>query len=158
MHSGEDGPATPRWLQPQAAATQVLTAVEIAALFPADTPWLPADVAIHGGRVKGNQVELDSGGEIWLRVTGLVPEIIGLASLAPDRDIGMYPPTFRCAWVKDGRIELFTQKELTPKDRSVGFRGWSAEPGGWIVLSTDYLENGPQVTLRFDRLVHQNWP
>ncbi len=157
-HAGEDGPASPRWLQPLAAPTQVLTAAEIAALFPAGTAWLPADVAIHGGRVKGNQVELDSGGEIWLRVTGLVTEILGTASVAPEWDIGERPPAFRCAWIKDGRIELFTEKELRAKQRSTGFRGWSGEPGGWIVLATDYLENGPKVTLRFERLAHQNWP
>lgn len=158
MHAGEDGPAEPKWLRPQAAGVTKLTAEEIAAIFPAGTPWLPADVQLHGGRVNGNQVELEPGGEIWLRVTGLVTELVGTAAVLPDHVFGRYAPTFRCTWVKDARIELFTQKSLTAEERSAGFRGWSAEPGGWIVVSTDYFENGLQITLRFDRLLHQNGP
>jgi hypothetical protein len=50
------------------------------------------------------------------------------------------------------------QKVLFAASRSDTFRAWSAEPGGWIVITTDYRENGPQVTLRFDRLTHVNFP
>ncbi len=113
---------------------------------------------LRGGRLVDGQVELDPGGEIWLRVIGLVPEFTGTASVHLDRGIGRFPPTFRCGWLKDGRLELFTQKSLGENERTADFRGWTAEPGGWLVFTTDYQENGPPITVRFDRLTHQNWP
>lgn len=73
-------------------------------------------------------------------------------------DISRISPAFTHVWLKDGRMEKFVRKNLGGPERRENFRGWSAEPGGWLVGTTDYQENGPVITVRFDRLVHQNWP
>lgn len=157
-HAGEDGPAAPRWLEPYGGLAYRLPAEDIASILPADVAWRPDEVWIRRGRLKGGVVELEPGGEIWLRVTGLVTEFTGSASLARDVDISRISPAFTHVWLKDGRIEKFLRKNLGDPERRENFRGWSAEPGGWLVLATDYQENGPVITLHIDRLVQQPWP
>ena len=156
-HTVKDGPAQPTWLHGDVGPIVSLTAEEKTRLFPPSSDWQPETVIVRNGRMTARGLELDAGGELWIRASGFVTEMAGVASVAPDKPLSR-APVVRGMWMKDARLEVYTQSPVNPASRAVDFRSWCAESEGWIVIAVDPGEGVPAVTLRIDRFVHKDAP
>lgn len=152
-HTQVEGPAQPAWLHGDVGPIITLTAEEMDRLFPKDSDWRPPAVIVRNGRMTPGGLELDAGGELWIQASGIITELAGVVTVAPER-AGTPPPLVRGMWMKDARLEVYTQKPVDPATRTADFRSWCADTGGWIVIATDPGEGVPPVTLRIDRFVH----
>ena len=98
--------------------------------------WRPARALMRQGRVTATGIELPPGGEIWLQVPRLVSKFAGTATPASPTERARVIGTWG-SWYKGGRLQAY--KSPSPKDAQDGsesFQAWSAETGGWLVIST----------------------
>ena len=141
MHTGEEGPAEPAWLFRSEAPAVHLDEAALAALLPAN--WRPVDAVMRNGRLTAEGLELSPGGEIWLRVNGLVTGLEGTATIA-----GGVPPMVRSMWYGGARLEVFTETPVRSTDLTMEFRGWCPEPGGWLVIGVDQLDGAAAARIK----------
>jgi hypothetical protein len=104
-----------------------------AALLPGD--WRPRRMIARGGRLTPDGLELVPGGELWVRPERPVGAFVGEARLVAADD-QREAPLVRAFYYKGGRLEI-TSQESADENGRLGFRVWSAEPDGWLVLSVD---------------------
>jgi hypothetical protein len=145
-HTGEGGPAEPTWLFHSDAPAVRLDEPALAALLPAN--WRPLEAFMRNGRLTADGLELSPGGEIWLRVGGIVTAVDGVATIAP----GGIPPMVRSMWYGGSRLEVFTETPVRSTDHTMEFRAWCAEPGGWLVLAVDPLNGAAAARLKINQI------
>jgi hypothetical protein len=148
MHTGEEGPAEPAWFFRSPAAATKLDEAALAALLPAN--WRPVEAYLRNGRITGDGVELSPGGEIWMRVSGWVTGFAGTATLAEG---GGVPPMVRSMWYGGARLEVFTETPVRADDRTMEFKAWCPEAGGWLVIAVDPLVGAAAVRLKVQEVV-----
>ena len=154
-HSALDLPATPEWLYRDPKPVSALKPEEIARILPADRTWTPDTVYLRGGRVTAQGLELEEGGELWIRASGFVTEFSGIASLTGDR-VPADTPHIHGIWLKGARMEDHTRKRLLAPGQSADFRTWCGEPDGWLIVAIDPMPGTPPVRLQINRFVHPN--
>ena len=146
--NGMDGPAEPAWFQTEHAAVTSLSPAAIAGLLPAGATWQPPEIKLRRGRVVDGAIQLDPGGELWVRVRGMVSEFSGRASVDPSLPVEPRPPVLRCLWLKGARLEICQQSVFSTAGREIGFRAWTPEPGGWMIFMADPTSSAPAISLR----------
>lgn len=152
QHTGGDGPEEPAWFYPGDAPVTRLNEAALARLLP--DGWRPEKAFIRNGRVTEKGIELAGGGEIWLRVKGLVTRYAGTATMTP----GGNRAVVRGMWYSGGRLEVFSDMPVRESDLTADVHGWCGEPGGWLVVAVDPgLEIAP-VTLKLHQVTHQDIP
>jgi hypothetical protein len=147
-HGGADGPADPQWFHWGNAAVTSLSSTEISRLLPPGVTWRPPEVKLRQGRVVDDAIQLDPGGELWVRTGDAVSELAGKAAVDASQPIGSRPPVLRCLSLKGARIEICQQSAFSEAAREAGFRAWTPEPGGWIVFLADPNPGAPAISLR----------
>lgn len=145
-HVLSDKPDAPEWLYRGKAAVVALDEATLGKLLPGE--WRPSQAWLRGGRVTGEGVELSPGGELWLRVEGLVREMTGQVELAVQGTWNGDLPVLRSMWFAGCRLEVFTDKAVRREDGRMEFVTWCAEPGGWLVIGLEPAAKAPPVKVR----------
>jgi hypothetical protein len=140
----QDGPEVPPKLLPDAEDAVPAGAAQRGALLPAG--WDPPQVFVRNAKLGDQGLELSSGGEIWIRLTGLFAEIAGVASV---RDGVALPaqPVVSVIFYKGARIDVLSQAALRESNRRFAFKAWSAEADGWLVILS-HNQSVPPVSVR----------
>jgi hypothetical protein len=150
QHTGGDGPDEPAWLYHSEAPITQLDEAALARLLPAG--WRPEKAFMRNGRVTDAGVEFTGGGELWLRVRGVVTRYAGTAVATPQGD----RPTVRGMWYNSGRLEVFSEMQVRANDLTADFHGWGGEPGGWLVIAVEPGQRVTTVTMRIHQVTHQD--
>lgn len=152
QHTGQDGPDEPAWFFRGDAPVVRMDEAALAQLLPAG--WRPVAAFMHDGKVTDHGIELAAGGEIWLRVRGMVSAFAGTAVMAPPG----HAPMVRGIWYSGGRLEVFTETLARESDRTAEFHSWCGEPGGWLVIALDPGKGIAPATMRVHQVTHKDFP
>lgn len=109
--------------------------------------WRPDDLTLRSGRVTPAGIELQAGGEFWLRANGRLSELSGEVFMAENAH-GSSLPIIRVVWYKGGRLEVIQQETLASPTAKFHFRAWSAEPDGWFGIMADPVAGMIPATVR----------
>jgi hypothetical protein len=153
QHTGRDGPDAPAWFSRGESPVVRLDEAALARLLPEG--WRPESAFMHDGRVNAEGIELAPGGEIWLRVRGLVKEFLGTARMTGPAG---YRPMVRGIWYNSGRLDVQTESLIRENDQMTDIRSWCAEPGGWLVIALDPGQAHASATVRIHKVTHQDSP
>ncbi len=126
--------AAPVWFSRSSSPVTILDEAAFAKLLP--DAWRPVEARMRDGRVTEAGIELQPGGEIWLKAHYIVSRLAGAAVVIGDTP--GKPATVRALWYKAGRVQAY-QPPGPPdeKARTQSFQAWCAEPGGWLVIAAD---------------------
>ena len=92
-------------------------------------------------------IELQPGGEIWLKVRSIVSHFAGEVNVPAGSDIN--PAMVRGLWYKAGRVQDYQPPSPPDKQaRTQTFQAWCAEPGGWLVIAADPAPGWGPVVVR----------
>lgn len=116
------------------------------ALLPEGTTWRPRRMLARGGRLTPDGIELAPGGELWVRPEKPVGAFAGEGRLSNPQD-SREPPLVRAFYYKGGRLEI-TSQASTGEEGRLEFRTWSAEPDGWLVVSSEPSPRAAPVVLK----------
>lgn len=152
LHSALEGPETPRWFFASDRLVQTLSPAEVDQLLPADRTWTPDRVYMRGGRVTPDGLELEPGGELWIRAADYVTELSGTVVAGPEEQLAN-PPGLWGVWLKGARMEVISLQHLRPPVRELNFKLWCPEPNGWLILAADQLAEAPSIRIKINRLV-----
>jgi len=153
LHTGLEGPDTPAWFYRSEAAVIPLDEAALAALLPGN--WRPEQAFMRNGRMTAGGIELSAGGEIWLKVRGMVSEFAGVAKAVVTVKPGERLPQVRGIWYRGGRLEVYTDKLVSESDGTADFHAWCAEPDGWLVVSVDPSFTVPAVRVQVQKVTQQ---
>jgi hypothetical protein len=145
-HVLAEGPETPDWFYRGAAAVMELNEAALSMLLPG--AWRPAEAWLRGGRVTDDDIELSPGGELWLRVKGIVTEMTGHVELAVPGVWAGDLPVLRSMWFAGCRLDVFTDDAVRREDGRQEFSVWCSEPGGWLVIGLEPMAKAPAVKVR----------
>lgn len=155
-HVQASGPDAPEWFYRGEAKAVALDETTLSRLLPGE--WRPSQAWLRRGRVTNEGIELSPGGELWLRVDGIVTEMTGHVELAVEGLWKSDLPVLRAMWFSGCRLEVFTDNELRRDDGRMEFITWCAEPGGWIVLGIEPSAKAPSVKVRVHEVQTAPWP
>jgi hypothetical protein len=140
-----DGPESPLKMHPETGEARLADEAERQALLPAG--WAPPAIYVRDGALHGDQLVLQAGGELWIRLAGAYAEITGRATIPADAAIKA-EPVVRIFYAKGAKLDILTQGVVGAGTRRFDFRGWSAEPGGWLVIAVDPGPHAAPVAIR----------
>lgn len=147
-HVLAEGPEKPEWFYRGAAAVTELNEEALSKLLPG--AWRPTQAWLRGGRVTGDGIEISPGGELWLRVKGVVTTMTGHVELAvPGRWTGDLP-VLRSMWFAGCRLDVFTDEVVRRTDGRMEFTAWCSEPGGWLVIGLEPMAKAPAVRVHVE--------
>jgi hypothetical protein len=137
--------AAPVWFSQSRSPVTILDDNALAKLLPGS--WRPVEARMRDGRVTDNGIELQPGGEIWLKANYIVSLLAGEAVAAGDSP--GKPVTVRALWYKAGRLHSY-QAPAPPDEvkRTQSFHAWCGEPGGWLVIAADPAQGMLPVVVR----------
>jgi len=138
---------SPAWLNrsPFPVAEFELNEDVLAKILPGN--WRPAQARMRGGRITADGVELFPGGEIWLKVQGVVSKLAGVAKVVPNSGPERLPVASG-VWYKGGRLQTYAS-DIPATGTERYFQSWCAEPGGWLVVVMDPTLGMSPVSIRF---------
>ena len=126
--------AAPVWFSRSSSPVTILDEAALAKLLPG--AWRPVEARMRQGRVTDAGIELQPGGEIWLKANYIVSRLAGGAVVTGDTP--GKPATVRALWYKAGRLQGYEPPgPPDEKARTQSFQAWCAEPGGWLVIAAD---------------------
>jgi hypothetical protein len=126
--------AAPVWFSRSSSPVTILDEAALAKLLPG--AWRPVEARMRDARVTDDGIELQPGGEIWLKANYIVSRLAGAAVVAGDTP--GKPATVRSLWYKAGRLQAYEPPgPPDEKARTQSFQAWCAEPGGWLVIAAD---------------------
>ncbi len=105
-----------------------------------------SEVFVRDVTLRDGACWLPPGGEVWIRLPGIVPSI-ELSAVTTD-SAPRSRPQLRVAYYKGGRLEFFhpTFDEATGR---ADYRAWSSENGGWLVILADPHRTSPPFVVKF---------
>lgn len=155
-HVNSRGPDKPEWFYRGEAVAEALDETVLGRWLPGE--WRPSQAWLRGGRVTNDGIELSPGGELWLRVNGIVKEMTGHVELAVPEGWTGDLPVLRSMWFAGCRLEVFTDKAVRREDGRMEFVTWCAEPGGWLVLGLEPAAKAPPVRVHVQAVQFEPWP
>ena len=155
-HVQSKGPDAPEWFYRGEAAVVALDETALGRLLPGE--WRPTQAWLRGGRVTADGIELSPGGELWLRVKGIVTKMTGHVELAVPGPWTGDLPVLRSMWYAGCRLEVFTDDVVRREDGRMEFVTWCAEPDGWLVIGLEPAAKAPPVKVRVHAVQTAPWP
>lgn len=155
-HVNAEGPDAPEWFYRGEAAVMMLNEEALGRLLPGE--WRPSQAWLRGGRVTDDGIELSPGGELWLRVAGIVKEMTGHVELAVPAPWTGELPVLRSMWFAGCRLEVYVDEAVRREDGRMEFITWCAEPGGWLVIGLEPTAKAPPVRVRVHAVEAAPWP
>ena len=155
-HVQADGPDSPAWFYRGNAEEMKLDEDTLARLLHGE--WRPSEAWLRGGEVTSDGIQLSPGGELWLRVVGIVTKMTGHVELAVPGNWTGELPVVRSMWFAGCRLEVFTDEQIRREDGRMEFITWGAEPGGWLVIGLEPSAKAPPVKVHVHELEAKSWP
>lgn len=136
----------PAALQSGASDAELVRDAIRKALLPPD--WNPSAVYVRDGHLGPRGFELSPGGEIGIRLSGLLTEIAGIATVAEDIPMPV-DPVVRVFYYKGPKLDGIVNAAIRAANRQLEFKAWLAERDGWLVVTLDRDSSTPAVVIRF---------